>query len=175
MVLTATDEIEPTLSEQDFRDQADFRAALRSFLSFSEQQARVRGITPRQHLVLLLTRGHASYPRVAVGELAAVLKLSPSTTSLLVDRAVHRGLLQRMHDDADRRRVFVSLTVEGQRILNQMMRVNRQEMRTLEGALFRESLRQDLQANPEETIPEILSTLLPASPSLPHAARDVES
>lgn len=131
--------------DDEYRTQADFRRALRSFLHESESEARRAGLTPQQYLLLLMTRGHRSYPSVMVGELAEALKLQQSTVSLLVDRAVRRGLLHRVESASDRRRVEISLTAEGQRLLDEIMDANRQEMEALRGGLFNESLLRVLQ------------------------------
>ena len=133
-------------SDKDYRDQADFRTALREFLHFSEGQARLAGITPQQHLLLLIVRGHRSYPEVSIGEVANALHLTHHGASLLVDRSVKRGLLHRREDPDDRRRALVSLTDEGQRLLDRITEANRRELGMLEGDLFRDSLRQALLA-----------------------------
>src|SRR5579872_5300370 len=97
------------LRDADYRDQADFRCALRIFLRFSEEQARLIGITPQQHFMLLVIRGHRSYPGVSIGEVAESLQIRHHAASLLVDRAVRRGLLVREEDPDDRRRALVTL------------------------------------------------------------------
>lgn len=112
-------------SESEYRNLSEFRRRLRIFLRFSEEQARTNGITPQQHLVLAVTRGHPDYPQVAIGALAEALQLRQSSTSLLVDRCVKRGLLNRQEDPRDRRRVVVWLTDEGQQILDRITTANR--------------------------------------------------
>lgn len=130
--------------EDVYRDQADFRCALRKFLRYSEQHAHEQGITPQQHLLLLITRGHDTYPGVTIGDLAEALQLRQSGVSLLVDRCVKRGLLRRDEDPDDRRRAAISLTPEGQRILDAITLANRQVLGSLEGSLFRDSFHQKL-------------------------------
>jgi DNA-binding MarR family transcriptional regulator len=129
----------------DYRDLADFRYALRLFLRFSEQQARACGISPQQHQLLLAVRGHTHYPHVTIGDIAHRLQVRHHSASRLVERGVQRGLLQRKEDVRDRRRALVSLTEEGERLLARITEANRQELRSLEEALFRDSLRQMLQ------------------------------
>jgi DNA-binding MarR family transcriptional regulator len=125
--------------EQDYRDQADFRCALRQFLRFAEEQAREAGITPQQHVLLAIVRGHDGYPAVTIGEIADSLQVRQSSASLLVDRCVKRGLLNREEDTVDRRRAVVSLTPEGQQILDTIMAANRKQLGSLRDQLFRES------------------------------------
>lgn len=113
-------------TDEDYRAQATFRRTLRAFLSRSEHEAREAGITPQQYLLLLVVRGHSGYPGITIGTITEDLKLAQPTASLLVDRAVKRGLLTRVEDVSDRRRALVSLTAEGQGILDRIMSANRE-------------------------------------------------
>jgi len=123
--------------DTDYRDHAEFRYAIRRFLRYSEQQARACGITPQQHLLLLIVRGHPAYPAVSIGEVAERLQLRHHSASLLVERCVQRGLLKREQDAVDRRRALVALTDEGERLLACITQANRQELKALDDALFR--------------------------------------
>jgi DNA-binding MarR family transcriptional regulator len=127
------------LSDADYRNQADFRCALRKFVRFSEEQARILGITPQQHLMLLIIRGHRSYPGVSIGEVAKGLQIRHHAASLLVDRAVRRELILREEDPSDRRRALVTLTPEGQELLDTITLANRQELGSPDNVLFRKS------------------------------------
>jgi len=127
------------LSEGDYRDQSEFRYALRRFMRFSELQARQEGITPQQHLVLLMVRGHPAYPRVTIGDIAERMQVKHHSASLLVDRTVRRGLLKRESDTGDRRRALVSLTDAGDDVLERITLANRAELSALESQLFRNS------------------------------------
>ena len=127
---------EPALTDGDFRDQAAFRAAVRRFLRVSEEQARRHGVTPQQHLVLLVVRGHPRYPHVSVGNVAEALQLRHHSASLLVDR----GLLVRTRDENDRRRVQIALTVHGQDVLAAITLANREQLHTLKSQFLREQL-----------------------------------
>lgn len=128
------------LTDTEFQDQAEFRAALRRFLRFSEEQARRNGLTPQQHQLILAVRGHAHYPAVSVGAVAEALQIRHHSASLLVDRCVRRGLLDRREDAQDRRRALLKLTDEGQARLDAITAANRRQMQTLKGSLFRDSL-----------------------------------
>ncbi|HZS86534.1 MAG TPA: MarR family transcriptional regulator [Chloroflexota bacterium] len=128
---------EARLTDADYQAQAEFRYALRRFVRLSENHARAAGATPQQHQLLLAIRGHPSYPQVSITDIAERLQLRHHSTSLLVDRAVRRGLLRRAADPADLRRVFVSLTDEGNGILARVTLANRAAMRPLEDTLLR--------------------------------------
>lgn len=135
---------EDGLDDAVYRDQADFRHAIRRFLRSSEHRARAEKVTPQQHALLLTVRGHPSYPNVTIGDIAQRLQIRHHSASLLVSRGVQRGIVAARADDVDRRRVFVSLTAEGQAILERITLANRQELKQLGGALFRDSLRRAL-------------------------------
>ena len=64
---------------------------------------------------------------------------------------MQRGLLATRTDEADRRRVFVSLTPDGQAILDRITTANRHELQQLGGALFRDSLLRDVLGDAEAT------------------------
>jgi len=133
-------ESEQALEDADYQAQADFRYALRRFLRGAEENARAAGVTPQQHLLLLAVRGHPAYPEVNITDLAERLQVRHHSASLLVDRAVNRKplpLLRRQQDPVDRRRALVSLSPEGQRVLDEITSANRQELPTLERSLSR--------------------------------------
>jgi DNA-binding MarR family transcriptional regulator len=88
-------------------------------------------------MLLLIVRGHPSYPAVSIGEIAERLQLRHHSASLLVERGVQRGLLRREKDAVDRRRALVSLTEQGERILASITQANKQELKALDEALFR--------------------------------------
>src|SRR5262249_7259901 len=67
-------------------------------------------VTPR--MLGVLQHLAASGP-LTIGELVLHLNLSKAATTELVDRLEVRGLVDRMHDERDRRRVFIWLTDEG--------------------------------------------------------------
>jgi DNA-binding MarR family transcriptional regulator len=71
-------------------------------------------VTPRMLAVL---RHLAASGPLTVGEQADHLGLSKPTVSELVDRLETKGLVSRMRDDRDRRRVFVWLTAAGQALV----------------------------------------------------------
>ena len=125
------------LTDADYQAHAAFRYALRQFLHLSERNARIAGITPQQHLLLLAVRGHPGYPRVTISNVAEYLKVRHNGASLLIERAVQRDLLRRQQDPTDRRRVLVSLTEQGAYILNRITIANRDQLETLEGTVAR--------------------------------------
>ena len=78
------------------------------------------GLTPR--MLGVLHHLSASGP-LTLGELATHLGLSKATATELVTRVEERGLVDRMRDDRDRRRVYVWLTEDGRQRANAHARV----------------------------------------------------
>jgi len=100
----------------DYVAAADFRAELRRFLRRSEECARRYGLTPRQHLLLLMIAG-SERGTSTVSELVRRLQLTQSAVTELVQRAEEAGLVQRTPSATDGRVIDLSLTPEGERRL----------------------------------------------------------
>ncbi len=66
--------------------------------------------------------------RVRIGEVAALLRLAPNTTSGLIQQVVSAGLAERNPDPADRRVSTVSLTDNGRQRLREWMSAHEQRI-----------------------------------------------
>ncbi|WP_076864572.1 MarR family winged helix-turn-helix transcriptional regulator [Bradyrhizobium mercantei] len=97
-------------SQADYEALSQFRYLIRRFLEFSQDAAKAEGLTPRQHQALLAIRGYPGGGPVAVGDLAERLRLRHHTTVELVDRLSEAGLVERVLDPVDQRRVLLKLT-----------------------------------------------------------------
>jgi DNA-binding MarR family transcriptional regulator len=75
------------------------------------------GVTSRQVTLLWLIRNH---PGLSLRELAAQERISAPALSGHVDRLEKAGLIGRVRDRADRRRVGLTLTDEGARLLKRV-------------------------------------------------------
>ncbi len=124
-----------SITQAEYRALAEFRYELRRFLHFSEQAARVAGLEPQQHQLLLAIKGLPTSKDASVGELAERLQIQHHSTVELVNRMVERGLLERRRDDNDQRRVLVSLTPYGEEVLKKLSLLHRTELRTTGPAL----------------------------------------
>jgi DNA-binding MarR family transcriptional regulator len=100
-----------TLTDADFGRLLAFRDGLRRFLHWSDDQAKVVGLTGTQHQLLLAVRGHGSPP--SIREVAEHLLLRHHSVVELVDRAEAAGLLERADDPDDQRVVRLRLTRAG--------------------------------------------------------------
>jgi DNA-binding MarR family transcriptional regulator len=75
------------------------------------------GVTSRQVTLLWLIR---LQPGMSLRELAAEEGISPPALSGHVDRLEKAGLLERARDESDRRRVGLTLTEEGDKLLRRV-------------------------------------------------------
>jgi DNA-binding MarR family transcriptional regulator len=118
------------LSKSDYEALAEFRYALRKFLGFSEAVAGQHGVTPQQYQALLAIEGFAGRNWVTVGELAEQMRIAHHSAVGLVDRMEAMRLVKRTAAKDDRRRVRVSLTAKGLKLLEKLYRVHRDELRS---------------------------------------------
>jgi DNA-binding MarR family transcriptional regulator len=131
----AVDDAEMNLDE--YRAFAEFRYVLRRFINFSETAARVAGIEPQQHQLLLALKGLPSELRPTIGTLAERLQLRHNSTVELAQRSIESGLLQRRSSPQDGREVLLSITARGERLLQKLSIEHRAEMRSAAPALLR--------------------------------------
>jgi DNA-binding MarR family transcriptional regulator len=116
------------ISKQELIKLAQFRASIRSFLRFSESRARAAGITPQQHQMLLAIKGTPHRDWATPGEIADALQVHHNAAVGLVTRAETAGLVARAPDPADRRRVCVTLTEQGEAMLHTLTEEHKQEL-----------------------------------------------
>src|SRR3954447_18321659 len=81
------------------------------------REAREAGVSPEQVSLLVAIKYH---PGIGVRELAARERVSPPALSNRVDRLEQDGLVARTPSADDRRRVGLTLTEEGQRVLRRV-------------------------------------------------------
>lgn len=108
----------------DFEALAHFRYRLRLFVAFTDENAKKAGLTSQQYQALLAIKGFSRRKPMFVGELAKLLLIKHHTTVELVDRMIKLELLQRTVDANDNRRVLVTLTKKGLRLLQKVAAVN---------------------------------------------------
>lgn len=107
------------------------RTALRRFERWSEQQARVAGLTPAQHQLLLAVKGHPDPSGPTIGDVANYLLLQHHSAVGLVDRAEAAGLVTRRREGVDHRVVRLRLTRDGERLLRALSKVHAEELARL--------------------------------------------
>ena len=129
------------LSKTQYETLAAFRYALRKFTHFSEAAALAAGITPQQHQALLAIKGFPGREQVTVGELAERLQLRHHSAVGLIDRLVLEKLVVRAPSNEDRRRVLVQLARRGEKTLEKLSALHREQLRRV-GPEFKRLLEQ---------------------------------
>jgi DNA-binding MarR family transcriptional regulator len=118
------------LLPDDYEALANFRYAMRKFMSFSKQALATEArMTTEQYEALLALKAFSGAIGLTIKELSERLQVRHNTTVSLVDRLENLGLVRRAPGVADRRRVYVQLTGSGSRRLAKVAALHRQEMR----------------------------------------------
>ena len=119
------------MSKADFETLARFRYQLRRFLRFSEEATRHSGVTPLQYQLMLQIKGFPGREWATVAELAERLQAKHHGVVALVSRCEEAGLVQRATGRDDLRRVEITLTPQGERQLERLARLHRDELRSV--------------------------------------------
>jgi DNA-binding MarR family transcriptional regulator len=119
------------LTPSDYEALAVFRYGVRRYLAFAEAGAKSVGLTSQQHQALLAIKAQTLTRPISIGDLAAQLLLKHHSAVELVGRLEKAGFTQRSVDPDDRRRVLVSLTAEGERVLAALSANNLRELRLI--------------------------------------------
>lgn len=120
------------LHPSEYRILAEFRFALRRFLSFSERAAGELGLAPQQYQALLAIIGlGTTEDGVTINALARTLLIKHNSAVGLVDRLEDEGLVTRRTATDDRRKVNLRLTPRGLRIFEKLAAAHREELTRL--------------------------------------------
>lgn len=122
--------VNPQLLPEDYEALADFRYAMRKFLSFSKHAlAAEAGLTPEQYEALLALKAFGGPPGMTIRQLSERLQVKHHTTVSLVDKLERSRFVRRERGVEDRRTVRVSLTAAGARVLAKVAVLHRREIR----------------------------------------------
>jgi DNA-binding MarR family transcriptional regulator len=110
---------------------ADFRFALRRFVSFSGEAARETALSPHQHQALLALKAAPPEQEVSVGYLASRLCIRHHSAVGLVNRLVARRLVRRVRSTVDRRHVQLEITSHGDAVIHRLSAAHRDELRRI--------------------------------------------
>jgi DNA-binding MarR family transcriptional regulator len=132
------------LDAGEYQQLALFRYALRSFLRFSQAAAEKVGLTA-QHYQALLVVCATPGGRVTINDLAQQLLIRHNSAVGLADRLNNQGLVAREPSPEDGRKVYLRLTAKGDRVLERLAEVHREELRRIAPQL-RQLLQQIAQA-----------------------------
>ncbi len=120
--------MEEKLAKKEFETLSNFRYQLRRFLRFSEEAVHSYGLTHLQYLLLLHIKGYHGREWATIGELAEKLQSHHHGAVSLVSRCEKLGLVTRMKGREDKRSVEVHLTPEGDRMIEALARLHRDEL-----------------------------------------------
>ena len=123
--------IPPEPADAEYGHLLAFRAEMRRFNKWSEEQAQTLGLSHVQHQLLLAIRGHPGPLGPTLGQAAEYLLLKPSSMTELVDRVEAGGHLVRLRVDQDARVVRLALTPLGERELAHLTTLVLTELRRL--------------------------------------------
>ena len=118
------------LLPDDYETLANFRYAMRKFLSFSKRVlAAEANLTPEQYEALLALKAFSGDTGLTMTQLSERLQVKHHTAVSLVDRLEQADFARRASGVIDRRVVYVRLTPAGSRILAKVAVLHRREMR----------------------------------------------
>ncbi len=117
------------LTLTDYESLAQLRYQIRKFLHFSEDAARVAGLEPRQHQLLLALKGLPRDVRPRIAELAERLQIQHHSAVELVNRLVAGGYVRRRRGGGDRREVLLALTAKSEKVLRDLGLHHKDELR----------------------------------------------
>jgi DNA-binding MarR family transcriptional regulator len=129
------------ISNSNIKALADFRYALRRFVSFSAEAAREAGVSPQQHQALLALKACPQDMEVTVGELAARLCIRHHSAVGLVNRLAARNFVRRVRSSTDRRHVHLELTSYGNSLIARLSATHRDELKRI-GPELKRALRE---------------------------------
>jgi DNA-binding MarR family transcriptional regulator len=118
----------PRIADAEYAALSNVRYRIRRFLMFSEAEARIAGIEPQQHQLLLAIRGLQGREPATVAAVAERLQVRHHSAVELVTRAARTGLVIRTDDPDDARRVVLRLTPHGAGVLARLSRLHREEL-----------------------------------------------
>lgn len=110
---------------------AALRYSLRQFVHFSEEAAKGAGLTPQKHQALLAIKGFPDRDRITIQELAERLQIVHHSAVGLADRLVRDKYIKRMRGERDRRQVFITLTPQGEAVLEKLSAAHHEQLRRI--------------------------------------------
>jgi DNA-binding MarR family transcriptional regulator len=138
----------------DYESLAEVRYRIRRFLHFSERAARVAGLEPHQHQLMLALKGLPQGVRPRVRELAERLQIQHHSTVELVNRLAAGGYVNRERGGgSDRREVLLSLTPKGEKVLKELSLYHRAELR-MQGPILISALRRAIEPRGRGSVQE---------------------
>lgn len=124
------------LEKSNYEALAGFRFALRSFLAFSENAAAAAGLSSQQYQALLAIKGAVGRETLSILELSEQLLIRHHTAGELVKRLERQGLIARVSDPVDGRKVMLALTKKAERTLEGLALAHYNELQGIRPVLL---------------------------------------
>jgi DNA-binding MarR family transcriptional regulator len=124
-----TRQLTKAISRAEYQTLAEFRYQLASFLRRRRSAAQDAGIEPQQYELMLAVKGLPGGKKPTIKQIAEQLRLQHHSAVELTTRLVERGLIRRERSKEDRRSVLLSVTKEGQRAMDQIVRYSLDQLR----------------------------------------------
>jgi DNA-binding MarR family transcriptional regulator len=110
------------ISKADYETLAEFRHQIAAFLRRRREAAEKAGLEAQQYELLLAVKGLPDNKPPTIKQLAEQLQIRHHSAVELTSRLVDRGLIQRHRSPADKRLVLLSVTMAGERAVEQVAR-----------------------------------------------------
>jgi DNA-binding MarR family transcriptional regulator len=140
------------LTASELQRLSEFRFQMRRFLHFSQQAAEKVGLRAQQYQLLLAIFGMPDGTAPTIAAVADRLLLKHNSTVELVDRTIEQGLLRRVNDPIDQRRILLRLTERGEHLLHSLAAFHKDEINATGPELLR-SLRMVLRGGASRARP----------------------
>jgi DNA-binding MarR family transcriptional regulator len=118
---------------------AEFRYQLRGFLHFSERVATKAGLRAQQYQLLQVVGSAPKDDLPTIAYVAERMLLRHNSAVELVDRIEGQGLLRRVPDKIDHRRMRLKLSAKGERVLVKLVKEHVAELQRI-GPAMRQTL-----------------------------------
>ncbi|NYT58966.1 MarR family transcriptional regulator [Alcaligenaceae bacterium] len=124
-------------TQADYQALAAFRLTLRRFYAFSEAAAIQEGLTPQQHQALLAIKGISGTSLPSIGDVAEQMLIRHHSAVELINRLEQMGLVRRVRDADDGRKVRVALKPRAEEILAMLSVAHLKELESLRPLLMK--------------------------------------
>ena len=118
----------PKLDVLHLRRLAEFRYQLRRFLHISQLAAAESGLRPQQYQMLQCVAAMPPGVEPTIANVAERMFLKHNSTVELVDRTIEQGLMRRLQDPDDHRRILLRVTHDGERVLSSLAEFHTQQL-----------------------------------------------
>jgi DNA-binding MarR family transcriptional regulator len=118
----------PAVDAAHLRRLAEFRFQLRRFLHFSQTVVEQAGLRNQQYQILQCVGGMPEGMAPTIANVASRMLLRHNSAVELVDRTIEKGLLRRVLDPDDHRRILLHVTPQGERTLASLAEFHTREL-----------------------------------------------